>query len=205
VTVAPVTEIRGGSGPIERSSSAAESGLLLVGFAGAAAVRVAVAGPVGASSIPAGLVFAGLLLLVAVRRCPAPRVDLRTLGIGLAGAAVLLAPVAIAAANGALAIRGQSTSYAGWAAATAVVATVEEAFFRGALFSALQRWRGTDVAVIGAAIAFAALHVPLYGWHVLPLDLAVGLGLGALRVVSGTWTAPAVAHVGADLVGWWFV
>jgi len=36
------------------------------------------------------------------------------------------------------------TSYAGWAAATAVVATAEEAFLRGALFGALQRWRGND-------------------------------------------------------------
>jgi len=119
--------------------------------------------------------------------------------------AVLLLPVVVATRTGALSLRGDSTSYAGWAWATALVATAEEAFLRGALFGALQRWRGTDVAVVGAAVAFAALHVPLYGWHAVPLDLAVGLALGALRVVSGSWTAPAVAHVGADLVGWWLV
>lgn len=182
-----------------------QSGLLLVAFAGAVLVRVAVAGAAGAASIPAGLVFAVLLLAAGARLCPAPRVDVRTAAIGLTGMVVLLVPVVIAAHNGVLSVRADSTSYAGWAAATAVVATAEEAFLRGALFGMLQRWRGTDVAVIGAAVAFAALHVPLYGWRSVPLDLAVGLALGALRVVAGTWTAPAVAHVGADLVGWWLV
>jgi membrane protease YdiL (CAAX protease family) len=146
-----------------------------------------------------------LLVAFAARSCPAPRIDLRSAAIGLAGMAVLLLPVVVATRTGALSLRGDSTSYAGWALATALVATAEEAFLRGALFGALQRWRGTDVAVVGAAVAFAALHVPLYGWHAVPLDLAVGLALGALRVVSGSWTAPAVAHVGADLVGWWLV
>ena len=56
-----------------------------------------------------------------------------------------------------------------------------------------------------AAIAFAALHVPLYGWHAVPLDFAVGLVLGATRLLAGTWTAPAIAHVGADLAGWWLL
>ena len=205
MTVALLDEIRGGPGPIRRSSSAAELGVLVVAFAGAVAVRVAVAGPAGASSIRAGLVFAVLLVATCARWCPRPRVDVRSVAIGLAGAAVLLVPVVIAATNGALSLRGQSTAYAGWAAATAVVATAEEAFLRGALFGVLERRRGTNVAVVGAALAFAALHVPLYGWHAVPLDFAVGLALGALRVVSGSWTAPAVAHVGADLVGWWLV
>ena len=52
------------------------------------------------------------------------------------------------------------------------------------------------------AVCFALLHVPLYGWHVVPLDLAVGLVLGGLRHGTGTAAAPAVTHVGADLVGW---
>ena len=182
-----------------------QSSLLLLAFAGAVAVRVAVAGPAGASSIAAGLVFAALLVAFAARLCTPPRVNVRSVAIGLVGAAVLLAPVAISHGTGALSLRGDSTAYAGWALATAVVATAEEAFLRGALFGALQRWRGTDVAVVGAAIAFAALHVPLYGWRAVPLDLAVGLGLGALRVAAGSWTAPAVAHVGADLAGWWLV
>jgi hypothetical protein len=38
---------------------------------------------------------------------------------------------------------------------------------------------------------------------VLPLDLAVGVCLGALRLYAGSATAPAVAHTLADLAGWW--
>jgi membrane protease YdiL (CAAX protease family) len=186
-------------------SSASEVALLALTFSGAVFVRVGLAGPSGAASISAGLVFAGLLVAVSVGRCAPPRVDVRSIGLGLAGAAVLLLPVVVLGHGRTATSSGAGTAYLSWAAATAVVATAEEAFLRGALFDALRRWRGTDVAVVGAAVAFAALHVPLYGWHVLPLDLAVGLGLGALRVAAGTWTAPAVAHVGADLVGWWFV
>jgi hypothetical protein len=51
--------------------------------------------------------------------------------------------------------------------------------------------------------AFGLMHVPLYGWSVLPLDLAAGLWLGGLRVASGGATAPAVAHTIADLVAQW--
>ena len=193
------------TGAVRRVAPAVDSALLLLAFAGAVAVRAAVAGPAGASSVRAGVVFGVLLVVAAARWCPVPRVDVRSVLIGLAGMGVLLLPVVVATRTGALSLRGDSTAYAGWALATVVVATAEEAFLRGALFGALQRWRGTDVAVVGAAVAFAALHVPLYCWHVVPLDLAVGLGLGALRVVAGSWSAPAVAHVGADLVGWWLV
>jgi len=85
------------------------------------------------------------------------------------------------------------------------VAGAEEAFLRGALFDAVQRRWNVHAAVVVAAVAFAALHVPLYGWHVLPLDLAVGLVLGAARLAAGTWTAPAIAHISADLAGWWLL
>jgi membrane protease YdiL (CAAX protease family) len=186
-------------------SSASEVALLALVLTGAVVVRVGWAGASGAGSIPAALVFAALLVAVSARRCAAPRVDVRSIGLGLAGAAVLLLPVVVLGHGRAMTSLGGGTAYASWAVATTVVATAEEAFLRGALFDALSRWRGTDVAVVGAALAFAALHVPLYGWHVLPLDLAVGLALGALRVMAGTWTAPAIAHVGADLVGWWVV
>jgi hypothetical protein len=44
--------------------------------------------------------------------------------------------------------------------------------------------------------------VPLYGWHVLPLDLAVGVVLGMLRASTGTVATPTVAHLIADYAGW---
>lgn len=186
---------------------AAPTTVLLAGFTGAVLVRVAVAGPAGAGSVPAGLAFAVLLIALAA----SARVDVRTtpraVATGLVGAAVLVLPVLLGSAP----TTGRSLDgYAGWAAATVLVAGAEEAFLRGALFDAVQRapiTRGhsTDAAVVVAAVAFAALHLPFYGWGAMPLDLAVGLALGALRVVTGTWTAPAVAHITADLVGWWFV
>jgi membrane protease YdiL (CAAX protease family) len=52
-------------------------------------------------------------------------------------------------------------------------------------------------------VVFALMHVPLYGWHVVPLDLAVGLALGGLRVATRGVAAPAVAHAVADLATWW--
>jgi len=52
-------------------------------------------------------------------------------------------------------------------------------------------------------LAFALLHVPLYGWSVFLLDVAVGFALGTLRAITGTVLAPSVAHTVADLAGWW--
>jgi hypothetical protein len=46
------------------------------------------------------------------------------------------------------------------------------------------------------------VHVPLYGWRALPLDLGAGLWLGGLRVLSGGVAAPAVAHALADRGAW---
>jgi membrane protease YdiL (CAAX protease family) len=189
----------------EVGPSASEVALLALAFVGAVALRVGVAGSAGAASVSGGLAFAAVLALFAFRRCAAPRFGVGAIGIGVVGAAVLLLPVVVTAGGRGVPAPSGLATYVSWGAATAIVATAEEAFLRGALFGALQRWRGSDVAVVGAAIAFAALHVPLYGWHVLPLDLAVGLGLGGLRLAAGTWTAPAIAHVGADLAGWWFL
>lgn len=176
--------------------------VLLAAFASAVAMRIAVAGPAGAGSVPAGLVFAATLGVLALLGRARVVLTARAIVVGVVGAAVLVLPVLVThGVGGHLAASG----YATWASATVVVATAEEAFLRGALYDAVARVHGADLAVVVGAVAFAALHVPLYGWHVLPLDLAVGLSLGALRVLTGTWTAPAIAHVGADLVGWWLL
>jgi membrane protease YdiL (CAAX protease family) len=53
------------------------------------------------------------------------------------------------------------------------------------------------------SLAFALMHVPIYGWGVVPLDLAVGLALGGLRLATGTVLAPIAAHAVADLATWW--
>jgi membrane protease YdiL (CAAX protease family) len=90
-----------------------------------------------------------------------------------------------------------------WALVILLVAGAEEALLRGALFDRLLRWGGAPVAIAVTTVAFALMHVPLYGWHVLPLDLAVGLVFGGLRLATRGVAAPAAAHAVADLATWW--
>ncbi len=102
-----------------------------------------------------------------------------------------------------------------WAAITLLVAVAEEALLRGLLFDrivAAARARGAQaggrgeivVAVVLTSAVFAAMHVPVYGWHVVPLDLGVGCCLGGLRILTGGVAGPAAAHAVADLATWWF-
>jgi membrane protease YdiL (CAAX protease family) len=90
-----------------------------------------------------------------------------------------------------------------WLAVTGLVATAEEVALRGALFDVTERMGGPATAILVTSLAFAIMHVPLYGPHVLLLDLGVGLALGGLRLWSGGVTAPAAAHVVADAATWW--
>ncbi len=90
-----------------------------------------------------------------------------------------------------------------WAAITVVVAMAEEGILRGVLFDRLRGSMGLIAAVVVTTIVFAVMHVPAYGWHVVPLDLAVGLGFAGLRLSTRTVVAPAVAHVVADIATWW--
>ncbi|MFI5254395.1 MAG: CPBP family intramembrane glutamic endopeptidase [Candidatus Limnocylindrales bacterium] len=90
-----------------------------------------------------------------------------------------------------------------WAGVTVLVGTAEEVVLRGALFDATRDLAGLPVAVTVTSVLFALLHVPLYGWHVVPLDLAVGLVLAGLRLIDRGVAAPAIAHVVADLATWW--
>jgi membrane protease YdiL (CAAX protease family) len=90
-----------------------------------------------------------------------------------------------------------------WAVIVTGVALGEELLLRGAVFAAIDEAVGVKTALVVTTVVFALAHVPLYGMHALPLDLAVGLWLGGLRVASGGVAAPATAHVVADLAGWW--
>jgi len=90
-----------------------------------------------------------------------------------------------------------------WALATVVVATGEEAVLRGRLLDRLVGPLGLAGAVIVTSVAFALMHVPFYGWRVVPLDVGVGVFLAGLRVTSRGIAAPAIAHAIADLATWW--
>ena len=178
----------------------------VVGIAGlgvALAIRVVVAGSRGPSSVIAGVVFAALVLALAVALDEVP-VRLRRADalFGLLGAALLCAPpLARHVANGTFV--GSTEGYAVWAPAVVFVAVSEESLLRGSLFNVLQRSWGQSVAIVTTAVLFGFMHAPLYGLHVVPLDIAVGVWLGALRAATDSVTAPTVAHSIADLAGWW--
>jgi len=80
-----------------------------------------------------------------------------------------------------------------------LAAVAEEAFFRRLVYDALHA-NGTAVAVLGSAVLFAVVHVSVYGFWVLPIDLAAGLVLSWQRWATGSWAVPAVTHVVANLL-----
>lgn len=83
--------------------------------------------------------------------------------------------------------------------ASVVAAVAEEIFFRRLVYGWLASW-GTAVAIAGSALAFALVHVPLYGVAVIPIDTAAGLLLGWQRWMTGGWTASGITHVAANLI-----
>jgi membrane protease YdiL (CAAX protease family) len=90
-----------------------------------------------------------------------------------------------------------------WAAVIVLVAAAQEGILRGVLFDRLRSSGGVVLALGVTSVAFALMHVPVYGWGVVPLDLAVGFALGGLRLATGTLLAPITAHAVADLATWW--
>ena len=175
--------------------------LLVVAFSAAVGLRVALGWPVVAPDVPAALAFAAALYLLALASGTRVPFSGRAVLIGLGGLALVCAPVAVDHVFSTRPVAG-TEGFFPWAAAVLAVATAEEVFLRGTLYEATEAVWGTNVAIVLGAVCFTALHVPLYGWHVVPLDLAVGLVLGGLRQGAGTPLAPAVTHTGADWVGW---
>ncbi|HEX3428517.1 MAG TPA: CPBP family intramembrane glutamic endopeptidase [Candidatus Limnocylindrales bacterium] len=181
--------------------------LIVAGLAGVVGLRWAatVTGFTGPVAIGGGFGIALLGVVVASGWRPAPihrPSTLVGLAVGLAGGAVLVV-LAIATRSDRLPWLAPAAAFGPWAVATVLVATAEELVLRGALLDALEGSVGTGSAVLITSVAFALMHVPLYGWHVVPLDLGVGLWLAGLRLGTGGVVAPAVAHAIADLATWW--
>ena len=80
-----------------------------------------------------------------------------------------------------------------------LAAVGEEAFFRRFVYGALVP-SGPVLAVAGSALLFALVHVTVYGAWVLPIDIAAGVLLGWQRWATGSWRAPAVTHVIANVL-----
>jgi membrane protease YdiL (CAAX protease family) len=177
--------------------------LLLLGLAGAVTLRVAASGSSVAGALVGGATFGVVLIGVVVAaggaRSVRPRAAPVALGVGgaivLVGVPLLIHPLQP--------VGLRTEPFAAWAMVTVIVATAEEALLRGVMFDALARVGGLALAVPLSAAVFALMHVPLYGWSVVPLDLGAGLLLGALRIAGRGVAAPAIAHVLADLASWW--
>jgi membrane protease YdiL (CAAX protease family) len=177
----------------------------LIGVLAAAALaRTALNGHATLTAFAAGLSF-GLLLLAAATvagwRIGSP--SARGLAIGMAGGIVLVLLPRLLHPGLAAPIGMRPEPFVAWVLVTGVVAVAEEALLRGALLDVVREAAGLPAAVLLTSVAFALMHVPLYGWGVVPVDLAAGVWLAGLRLAGGGVGAPAVAHLLADLAGWW--
>jgi membrane protease YdiL (CAAX protease family) len=156
-----------------------------------------------ADGISIGLIFGLSLALLAFGVGWRPTRDRwSSVPLGLAGGGLLVA-VALASRSPASAPFAAAAAFGPWAAVTILVAVAEEAVLRGALFDALEDAAGTTATVVLTSLVFGLIHVPLYGWHVVPLDTGVGLLLAGLRLGTGGVAAPGLAHALADLATWW--
>jgi len=170
----------------------------------AALARSAFIGAGSAGAFLVGSVFALTLLglaLAAGWRPALPR--LGSLGVGVVGGLILIGIPELVGPSSRAVIGMRPDPFLAWVAVTALVVTAEEALLRGALLSSLDAAGGPAVAVVGSSIAFALMHVPVYGWGVVPLDLAARAFLAGLRYLTGGTAAPTMAHLLADLATWW--
>ncbi|MFN2613235.1 MAG: lysostaphin resistance A-like protein [Actinomycetota bacterium] len=159
--------------------------------------------PVSATSVvPTALVGIAGIAMPAARAQPSVRAHApsrarwssraRWLGVTIAGSAAFgVARLAVHAAP----VRVT----AGGLAAVAIASIAEEAFFRRAIYALLVE-RSVALAIAVTALVFAAIHVPVYGVRVLPLDITAGVLLGWQRYATDTWTSCAVTHLFANLI-----
>jgi membrane protease YdiL (CAAX protease family) len=170
----------------------------------ATAVRVSAGAPVPAASPAGALLFSAVLLTgTAIYRDELARTGWVGVALGVGGGAALVAVSLVGVPAITLGPRAAPATLWWWVPLVSLVALSEELVLRGVLFSALRSEHGDIIAVVLTAALFAAIHVPLYGAGALPIDLCAGIFLGSLRVVSGGVTAPALAHVIADVATGW--
>ena len=147
--------------------------------------------PQRVGALAAIFVAVGALALVApAARGPRRLHPAAAFGIGLAGLAL------------ARAAAGPPPAWpAGtWAIPLGIAAAVsEELVFRRAAYAGLAR-RSEALAVVGTAVAFGLIHVPLYGMAALPVDIGAGLLLSWQRWATGSWGVPATTHATANIL-----
>ena len=149
---------------------------------------------------PAALLLSLYAALALVGRLVSlPRGEIRPVRL-LPQAGVVTVGIVVCAA-GRLRVRGAAP---GVATATFVLANVlaavaEELWFRRLCYGLLAP-AGVAFAVAGSSILFALIHVPTYGWAIVPLDIAAGCVFAWQRVASGSWHASAATHAVANVL-----
>jgi hypothetical protein len=113
--------------------------------------------------------------------------------------AVLMGIVAFG--SGRVLVNGHAPAHATTAVilANLLAAVAEEVWFRRLCYGLLAP-AGPVVAVAGSTVLFALVHVSIYGFWILPLDLAAGAVLGWQRAVTGSCVSPAITHMVANLL-----
>ena len=165
---------------------------------GLLSARPAVVASAGQPALALAIVFAALLTVGALVPLPAlaspivrsPRVTAITVAVGVG---------AFGAARVLVGGRAPARLTLPVVAANTLAAVAEEAWFRRLCFGLLAPV-GSVFAVVGSATLFAFVHVSIYGFWILPLDLAAGVLLGWQRAVSGSWRAAAVTHAIGNIV-----
>lgn len=152
-------------------------------------------------SLPDGarvVVFATLFGTIGVASWLVPAA--RTTTGCLPSAAVLAIGLASVLLAAGVAGRPPGLPIGAWALPLGLGAAVaEELLFRRLAYAALAR-RSEIIAVVVTAVAFALVHLPLYGLDALPVDLGAGLLFSWQRWASGSWAVPAATHAAANLL-----
>ena len=190
--------------PVDRSGAAGAAIATTLGVGLAVAIRWHVFETGALDGVSEGLLFGLALLAVAL---------LGGLHVALPRAWPIAAGVAVGGMLVGLSVMvrwplpppvlGHAAPLVPWIGVTVLVATCEELVLRGTLWRWVADAGGDLAALLVTSLLFALIHVPVYGWHVVPLDLGVGLCFGGLRLWFGGPTAPAAAHVLADIATWW--
>jgi hypothetical protein len=180
--------------------------MLVVGAVAVAGTTLLAARPalVGATPVPVTvLAVLFVVVLVAGMGMPLPAAAPRPAQAGTGRRTTMLVTLAgvAAFAVGRWLVGGHppTTGTAFLVMTSTLAAVAEEAWFRRLWFGLLAP-AGDGIAIAGSTLLFAAVHVSIYGVWVLPLDLVAGLLLGWQRSASGSWLAPAITHVAANLL-----
>lgn len=136
-------------------------------------------------------------VLISCLLVPVPRSDINARISPATGLVVGFVGVGVATL---MSDRPSPLPFAWWALPLSVLAAVaEEALFRRVAYGWLARW-GAVVAIVGSAVMFASIHLPLYGVAVFPVDLGAGLLFSWQRWATGSWGVPAATHAAANVV-----